>query len=59
MDELYAVVLYSLQDPVKILKANLHLHEAKDLMNAHKTVQGTMIGLIPNPTNEENDEKIK
>ena len=54
MDELYAVVLYSLQDPVKILKANLHLHEAKDLMNAHKTVQGTMIGLIPNPTNEEN-----
>ena len=55
MDELYAVVLYSLQDPVKFLKTDLNLREAKDFMNNHQTVQGTMIGLIPNPPGDQPD----
>lgn len=55
MAELYAVVLYSLQDPVKILKTDLNLREAKDFMNNYQTVQGTMIGLIPNPPGDQPD----
>ena len=53
MNELYAVVLYSLHEDVKILKADLTIEEAKHVMNNHQTVQGTMIGLIPNPPREE------
>lgn len=55
MADLYAVVLYSLQDPVKILKTDLNLREAKDFMNNYQTVQGTMIGLIPNPLGDQPD----
>ena len=55
MADLYAVVLYSLQDPVKILKTDLNLREAKDFMNNYQTVQGTMIGLIPNPPGDQPD----
>ena len=53
MNELYAVVLYSLHEDVKILKADLTIEETKHVMNNHQTVQGTMIGLIPNPPREE------
>lgn len=55
MNELYAVVLYSLHEDVKILKADLTIEEAKNVMNNHQTVQGTMIGLIPNPPGDQPD----
>ena len=53
MADLYAVVLYSLEDKVKTLKTDLNLREAKDFMNNYQTVQGTMIGLIPNPPGDQ------
>tara|TARA_B110000208_G_scaffold181510_1_gene232327 strand:+ start:451 stop:624 length:174 start_codon:yes stop_codon:yes gene_type:complete len=55
MADLYAVVLYSLEDKVKILKTDLNLREAKDFMNNYQTAQGTMIGLIPNPPGDQPD----
>tara|TARA_R110000787_G_scaffold50012_1_gene119537 strand:- start:1318 stop:1491 length:174 start_codon:yes stop_codon:yes gene_type:complete len=55
MADLYAVVLYSLEDKVKTLKTDLNLREAKDFMNNYQTVQGTMIGLIPNPLGDQPD----
>ena len=55
MADLYAVVLYSLEDKVKTLKTDLNLREAKDFMNNYQTVQGTMIGLIPNPPGDQPD----
>jgi len=55
MADLYAVVLYSLEDEVKTLKTDLNLREAKDFMNNYQTVQGTMIGLIPNPPGDQPD----
>jgi len=55
MADLYAVVLYSLEDKVKTLKTDLNLREAKDFMNNYQTVQGTMIGLIPNPSGDQPD----
>ena len=53
MADLYAVVLYSLEDKVKTLKTDLNLREAKDFMNNYQTAQGTMIGLIPNPPGDQ------
>ena len=51
--DLYDVVLYSIEDKVKYLKKGLHLSQATEYMNNHKTILHTMIGLVPHNEGKE------
>jgi len=51
--DLYDVVLYSIEEKVKYLSKGLNLEQATKYMNNHKTIPHTMIGLIPHNDGEE------
>jgi len=51
--DLYDVVLYSIEEKVKYLRKGLNLEQATEYMNHHETIPHTMIGLVPHNDGEE------